>query len=495
MSASAQIQQAWVARYNNGITNGTNQAVKMTLDSAGNIYVAGFSQNTNGNFGYVTIKYAPNGNQLWATRLDSTNYPAASPAALALDNSNNVTVTGNPLTVKYDANGTQLWTAPYAGTALAIDSTGNLIVTGFGTSFNTVKLSPQGGFIWQTTYPTHPPSEPGPNMPQSVLVDSTNNVYVSGFITRLYNPANPGQGTVGILFTEKYDSNGNQVWIANSGYLSTYYGVGATPVKVAGAALDPLGNIDLLISYLPFSGINKFIFSSFSPSGNLNWLAFPMAEVSDNLARGLGIGRDGSVFVTGEVPINGGVAYGTAKVSSNNPYGEIWAQYYQTVAGAGGSSIATSITVDSADNVYVTGYSPGTNSGNDIVTIKYDNNGKQIWVERHNGPGNGDDEGNAIAVDASGNVYVTGYETTAAGGTEMVTIKYAPGPFLRKEANGKFLLQAEGSPNQNFDFQASTNLQTWQDLGTNAADSNGMVQFLDTNAPLFPYRFYITNPR
>ncbi|MGA2557019.1 MAG: hypothetical protein ABSG04_12175, partial [Verrucomicrobiota bacterium] len=81
----AQIQQAWVARYNNGITNGTNQAVKMALDTNGNIYVTGFSQNTNGGLGYATIKYAPNGNQLWVARYDSTNYPAAQPTGLALD--------------------------------------------------------------------------------------------------------------------------------------------------------------------------------------------------------------------------------------------------------------------------------------------------------------------------------------------------------------------------------------------------------------------------
>src|SRR5208282_2449026 len=60
--AAAQIQQAWVARYNNGITNGTNQAVKMALDSAGNIYVTGSSQNANSSLGYVTMKYAPTGN-------------------------------------------------------------------------------------------------------------------------------------------------------------------------------------------------------------------------------------------------------------------------------------------------------------------------------------------------------------------------------------------------------------------------------------------------
>src|SRR5580692_4138198 len=62
---SAQIQQAWVAKYNNGILNGTNQAVKMVLDTNGNIYATGVSQSTNGNLGYATIKYAPNGTQLW----------------------------------------------------------------------------------------------------------------------------------------------------------------------------------------------------------------------------------------------------------------------------------------------------------------------------------------------------------------------------------------------------------------------------------------------
>jgi hypothetical protein len=137
LSAPAQIQQASVSRYNNGILNGTNQAVKIALDSTGNIYVLGFSQNTNTNLGYVTLKYAPNGNPMWASRYDSTNFPSATPSGFALDLSNNVVVTGNALTVKYDTNGNQLWTAPYDGAALAIDSGGNAIVTGFASIFDT----------------------------------------------------------------------------------------------------------------------------------------------------------------------------------------------------------------------------------------------------------------------------------------------------------------------------------------------------------------------
>jgi hypothetical protein len=46
-----------------------------------------------------------------------------------------------------------------------------------------------------------------------------------------------------------------------------------------------------------------------------------------------------------------------------------------------------------------------------------------------------------------------------------------------------------------FDIRASTNLQTWVDLGDIVADTNGLAQFDDTNAPSFPYRFYYTIPQ
>src|SRR6202012_2910758 len=78
MPASAQIQQAWVAKYNNNVPNGNHQGLKIALDSAGNIYVLGVSANAiAGNTGYAVVKYAPNGNQIWAARYDSTNFPTA----------------------------------------------------------------------------------------------------------------------------------------------------------------------------------------------------------------------------------------------------------------------------------------------------------------------------------------------------------------------------------------------------------------------------------
>ena len=82
----------------------------------------------------------------------------------------------------------------------------------------------------------------------------------------------------------------------------------------------------------------------------------------------------------------------------------------------------------------------------------------------------------------------------AAGGTEIVTIKYSL-VAIQRLGNGDMLLQAQGSSGETFDVQASTNLQTWQDLGKSAADTNGLFQYTDTNAPRYNARYYTPLPQ
>jgi hypothetical protein len=207
--------------------------------------------------------------------------------------------------------------------------------------------------------------------------------------------------------------------------------------------------------------------------------------------------KAGNVFVTGQAcylydnNYYDTVSFGTYKANTNGSW--VWTNQFPPV-GPFSASAGLAIAVDSGSNCYVTGYSPGTNSNNDIVTIKYDPNGNQVWLQRYNGPGNGNDAGNAIAVDNNGNVYVTGYDTTTAGGTEMVTIKYSP-VTLQRRADGTVLLQAQGSPGESFDIQASSNLENWLDLGSVTANSNGLMQFTDTNTPNYNARFYVTSPQ
>jgi hypothetical protein len=472
----AQIQQAWAVHYNNGITNGTNQAIKIALDSTGNIYVTGFSENTNTNLGYVTIKYAPNGNQLWASRYDSTNYPTATPSGFVLDNSNNVVVTGNALTIKYDTNGNQLWTAPYNGAAVAIDGGGNSIVTGFASGFNTVKLSSSGTNVWSASYV----SQYGPALSEAVVVDGSGNAYVAGSDTYVcYYDGSFKECNAGLL-TVKYDQNGNQLWIN-----VPQTGVSVQPV---GMAIDSSPNIYVLENDYnqPWSTY------SYSSDGTGIWAAFNPTHNDSSVALGLVLDSVNNVFITGQKhdEFDANSSYGTYKANTNGV--SLWTNSYPQNPLA--TSVATSIAVDQANNVCVTGYSPGTNFGNDIVTIKYDNSGNQIWVQRYNGPGNGNAAGNAIAVDNNGNVYVTGYDTTTAGGTEIVTIKYSR-VTVQRRSDGTVILQAQGSPGESFDIQASADLLNWLDLGPVTADTNGLMQFDDTNAPAFSSRFYYTNPQ
>ena len=84
--------------------------------------------------------------------------------------------------------------------------------------------------------------------------------------------------------------------------------------------------------------------------------------------------------------------------------------------------------VDSSGNVFVTGISFNDStfqSRADYATVAYSNAGELLWENRYNGPDNELNWPHAIAVDGAGNVFVTGYSQGSDGYVDYVTIKYS----------------------------------------------------------------------
>ena len=152
-----------------------------------------------------------------------------------------------------------------------------------------------------------------------------------------------------------------------------------------------------------------------------------------NFERGNGIAVDnqGNVYVTGYSSRNGVtsdntiIPIGDIKTIKYNKAGQqLWVSTYNGPPDL--EDIGVSIALDGAGNVYVSGTSERASKNTDIVVIKYNNNGVEQWVSRYNGPGNGNDKANALAVDPQGNAYVTGSQDgdEQNDGTDIVTLRY-----------------------------------------------------------------------
>jgi hypothetical protein len=183
--------------------------------------------------------------------------------------------------------------------------------------------------------------------------------------------------------------------------------------------------------FLVILAISIFITSeSASAQVRNEWVAlYTAADTLDVSASALGADASGHVYVTGYIGGATSNSFATTKYDANG--NELWATRYSFRDAPNSSGSFPALTLDSAGNVFVTGYYAGSSGGFaalENVTIKYDRNGNEIWVACYNGPGNPQLLGSAIAVDGAGNVYVTGngYVTIKydAGGNQLWTTRY-----------------------------------------------------------------------
>ena len=244
----------------------------------------------------------------------------------------------------------------------------------------------------------------------SVVVDNLGNVYVAG--------NSPGDTSSNDITTIKYDLAGQQQWVQR------YNGPGNSDDGTNGTnaiAVDSSGNV-YVAGWSAGEQNTDYVVIKYNNNGDQQW-----AQRYNGLGNGYdapyGIALDssGNVYVTGSSTGDGtGSDYTTIKY---NPDGvQQWVQSYN---GPGnGYDAALALAVDASGNAYVTGTSTAQNGQPDCTTIKYDTNGNQQWAKPYDGSANGTDYGNSIAVDASGNVYVTGSSEGSATNRDYLTLKY-----------------------------------------------------------------------
>ena len=249
----------------------------------------------------------------------------------------------------------------------------------------------------------------GANCGTSLAVDGSGNVYVTG--------QSYGGGSGVDYATIKYSSAGVPLWT------NRFNGAGNSDDYATSLAVDGSGNV-YVTGYSTGSGSGwDYATIKYSSAGVPLWTnIFNGAGNGNDLATAMAVDGSGNVYVTGySTNSRSGYDYATIKYSSAGV--PVWTNLFN---GAGnGNDYARSLAVDGSGNVYVTGSTTGSGSGVDYATIKYSSAGVPLWTNLFNGAGNGDDYAASLAVDGSGNVYVTGNSTGSRSGWDYATIKYS----------------------------------------------------------------------
>ncbi len=341
-------------------------AYGIALDKSGNIYVSGWTNN-NGGPSLLLLKFNSVGGLLWQRTWGGSNYPSYG-QSVAVDPSGNIYVAGyytstsssdqNATLVKFDPIGDLLWARRWGGgtpsqaRSVALDSSGNIYVTGFTTSFGNggadvflLKFNSTGSLRIETTW-----GGSGDDKGNGIAVDSAGNAYVTGSTLSL--------GVVSDVFLLKYNSAGSL--LGQRSY--------AQPSATIGYSIA----VNSTTRQVWITGTNNT--GSYSKGLNLRFDASTLNLLSQTGWGGLTPGSDAGYAIAPDISGNAVI---TGIVSESAPYKNT------TMTGAEGtpSLTITSPTAPAVDPGLISGFAGGSVTspvgsstyagGTDILVSKY----------------------------------------------------------------------------------------------------------------------------
>jgi len=367
----------------------------IAVDGSGNVYVAGYSEDTwgtpvNPHAGFAdafAAKLSTSGVRQWNTFMGSESLDYG--LAIAVDGSGNVYVAG----WSFVTWGTPV--NPFAGSSDAFAA----------------KLNSSGVLQWNTFMGSAYEDDCF-----AIAVDGSGNVYVAGYCYATWGlPVNPFAGG-GDAFAAKLSLSGVRQWNTFMGSVSDDEGYaiavdGSGNVYVAGESDATWGT-----PVNPHAGETDAFAAKLSTSGVRQWNTFMGGSSYDC---GFAIALDGSgnvyvagwSFVTWGAPVNPHAGSADAFAAKLNLSG---VRQWNTFMGSAYTDYGRAIAVDTSGNVYVAGYSHATwglpvnpfAGGGDAFAVKLSTSGVRQWNTFMGSASQ--DVSRGIAMDTSGNVYVAG---------------------------------------------------------------------------------------
>jgi uncharacterized delta-60 repeat protein len=373
-AASCYSQYLDWSRIYNGVGSTVESYLDCEVDSAGNLYATGYISTPSSLRDIILIKYNSSGAQQWV-----------------------VTLTGNSSPNNYDLGRDIVFKNGF------VYATGTIDGLGQGKNIFTVKYNAStGASVWFRAYNGAASLD---DEGFAMDVDAAGNVYVTG--ETQVSAANKN------IVALKYSSVGTLLSTGGYGAIWADYGADIT--------YDAAGNYYVTGVYDLNSANKNFITVKFNANGTTNWTATYHAGNNDG-ARNIALDASGNVYVTGF--IQSASNYDIATIKYNSSGVQQWVRIFNGSGNA--NEDVNEMIMDASSNIYITGVSGGSGTGSDYITVKYSSLGILQWSASYTGViSAGSDAAYDLALDALGNVYVTGTsQETSQGGGEIATVKY-----------------------------------------------------------------------
>ena len=418
-------------------------------------------------FSLLTLNAQPV-SQEWAKYYDSGTEDCQS-AGIGLDTFGNVYIAGkiqtetqnsNYITLKYNNSGAQQWVAFYNGPGTnSIDRA------------TAIAVDPQGN-VYVTGY-----SEATGFQTDDYLTVKYNTTGAQLWTARYNGPGN-GIDDVSSIAVDKNGFvyvTGRSIGIGTNYDIATikyypngdtvwvrrYNGTGNSDDYAGSVGVDSLGNV-YVACYLNTT-INLSVIK-YNSIGQFQWVATSVQGYFPKLS----LDKLGNVYLIGRTN-NPNPPYDDYVTVKYNGQGvQQWASFYNGLANS--MDQPNAVKIDDSGNVYVTGRSSGAGTDFDYATVKYNSTGTQQWVRRYNGTGNYYDDATDLVIDNQSNVYVTGASVELGHSSDFTTIKY------NAAGTQQWLISYNGPPGNGDDYASAIAIDKAKNLYvTGISDIGGLT--------------------